>query len=119
MAITTICSLVDDDGEGGVLKVGGNTISTTSGNFARTHQWVIVGLTEAALAKGGVSTIGWAWFKNYNDTNYILIRAGSGGTDFARVQPNSEFAMFIGVSMSPWAIASVTTCNLEYAFFAL
>ena len=116
--ITTTTQLIFDDGEGGAFTLGGNSDITSMGNAILIRQKVSVGATEAALPKGSVSTIGWAWFKNYSDTATVTIRTTTGGTDFLKILPNAEQLIYIGTTMAPWVITSSGSVTLEYALFA-
>lgn len=118
--LTAVSSLVFDDGAAAVQRFGGNTIVTSMGNKLIIHQIVTVGITEAVLDKGSVSTLGWVFFKNLDGTNFITLRNGSGaGNSFARLVAGMEWQYYSGVTTAPWAIADTGSCKLEYIFCAL
>lgn len=79
------------------------------------YQSGILTVTTSAIAipLGSVTTAGYGYFKNLDDTNFIKIRAGSGGTDVVKIKP-LESAVFRLASNSPYAIADTASCNLEY-----
>lgn len=88
------------------------------GNALLIRQKISSGIAEAAFAKGSVSTIGWAWFRNYDNSKTISIRTTTSGTVFLTLLPNSEVLIYIGTTMAPYHISPDGTAILEYALFA-
>lgn len=116
--ITATSQLIYNDGVGSPFTLGGNTVIGDNAGAIFIWQKITVGTPEAAIPKGSVSTIGWAWFKNYDNTKSIVLRTASGiGNNFATVLPNSEFVLYMGLSISPYAISADGSVTMEYAFF--
>lgn len=117
--VTTTSQLVMDNGNAAPFTLGGLSVITSLGNQLYIRQEVTVGTSEAALDKGSVSTIGWAYFKNLDPTNFIDIRRGSGsGNHFGRLLPGMEWSIYVGDTFVPWAIADTGSCKLDYCLFA-
>lgn len=78
-----------------------------------------IGTSEEALTLGEVATLGWAWFKNIDATNFVEIRSATGAAnDIIKIKAG-EFALFrFGSDVSaPFAIADTAACLLDYVIF--
>lgn len=76
-----------------------------------------IGTSEEALAIGEVTSAGWALFVNLDNTNYVLLRPGTGGTSFIELEPKGGFALFKFSTVSAWtpyAIADTAACRIAY-----
>lgn len=72
-----------------------------------------VATSATAIPMGSVATGGFAIFKNLDATNYVTIRAGSGGADVVKLK-TGESALFRLATNTPYAIANSAAVNLEY-----
>lgn len=76
------------------------------------------GTTEEAISKGELATLGWAFFKNLDVTNFAQILTATSGVAFAKMLAG-EFAFFrfgSGIS-APFGIADTAACYVEYVIF--
>ena len=79
-----------------------------------------IGTSEEALGIGELSApLGWAWFHNLDDTNYVEIRLGTGASnDMIRLNAKEAALMRLGSDISaPYAIANTAAVDLEYLIF--
>lgn len=85
---------------------------TGSRYFAHTQQ---IGTSEEALQKGELASLGYAWFKNLDATNFVSIRAATGAGNAIKLNPG-ECAVFRFGSgaTAPYAIADTAAVYLEY-----
>jgi hypothetical protein len=101
-------TLIYEDDEGGSIKIsddGDVVVDITTKKFTQVK--VSVGLTEEAIPLGEVSALGWAFFKNHDDTNFAQIRTATSGTAMIKV-PAGAFAgpfMFGSGVTAPFWIA--------------
>jgi hypothetical protein len=79
-----------------------------------------IGITEEALDLGGLASLGWAFFKNLDETNYVELRSATGaGNDIIRIDPLCcAFFRFGSDVSAPFAIANTATVQLEYVIYA-
>lgn len=79
------------------------------------HNTQQIGTSEEAIVMGDVSTPGWAWFKNLDDTNYVEIRPATGVADLLRLNPGEECVFrFAADATAPFAIANTGAVYIEY-----
>lgn len=78
-----------------------------------------IGTSEEALGLNGVTTGGYLFIKNLDDTNYVSIRSGTGATDLVRLKAG-EFAIFRvdSSSSAPFAIANTAAVNVRYVLLS-
>lgn len=85
------------------------------------HTVQSVGTSEEAIALGDLltlGTLGYAFFRNLDATNYVSIRAGTGETSLIRLQPGEWCVFpFDGAATAPYAIANTAAVNLEVCIF--
>src|SRR6185503_19252551 len=77
----------------------------------------LIGTAEEALAIGECTTPGWSLFVNLDNTNWIGLRPGTGGTQFIELEAKGGFALFKfsdHSSWTPYAIANTAACKLAY-----
>lgn len=84
------------------------------------HHKQNIGTSEEALDLGGLATLGWAFFMNLDETNYVEIRSATGASNDIIWIPALTPAVFrFGSDISaPYAIANTAACDLEYLIFA-
>lgn len=71
----------------------------------------------ALVIAAGVSTLGWAWFKNLDAANYIEIGTQSGGTTFlpfARLNAGEACLLRLAQGITVFAKANTASVNLEH-----
>lgn len=73
----------------------------------------IVGTSNEALAAGDVSTIGWAYVKNLDATNYIEVFLDSGSTQLISKLLPGEATLFKPGTTSIYARANTAACNAQ------
>ena len=79
-----------------------------------------IGTSEEALALGEVSgSLGWAYFENLDDTNYVEIRSATGASnDIIRVDARAAVLFRFGSDVTaPYAIANTAAVLLDYVIF--
>jgi len=64
---------------------------------------------------GSVGTLGWAYFKNLDATNYVEIQTATSGTKFIKLLPH-EFCMFRFATTitAPAALANTSAVLMQY-----
>lgn len=112
-------SIAYDDGESAdSLDISDLSADVSSTLF--THQIQSIDITETAINLGGLSAIGWAFFKNLDTINYLDLLTGTGGVVFAHLLPGKTagpFQLGSGAQL-PFALANVAACKLEYLIVA-
>lgn len=85
-------------------------------NYVHNKQSIAVGnITSAtALDLGGVTTVGVAYFKNWDGVNVVTIRNGSDGADVLQLGPGEEYVVPLMPGMTPYAAADTAPILLEY-----
>lgn len=75
-----------------------------------------IGNSEEAIKIGELTSLGEAIFINRDTVNSIDLKTGTGGTIFARLQPNGgSCRCYLGSgAQAPYAISSASTCQMEY-----
>lgn len=90
-------------------------LATIAGDEVQ-HGKIVVPTTEIAIPLGLIDSLGWALFRNLDETNYVEIRSATGAdNDIIRIPP-SKFALFhFGSDVSaPYIIANTASCKVEY-----
>jgi hypothetical protein len=94
-------------GRGGVLA------SVTGTKVADLIQEI--GTAAEALMLGDISTPGYVLIENLDATNFVSIRAGSGGTNLIDIPPNTTAGPFkLSSASSPHAIADTAPVKIRY-----
>ena len=105
--------------DNGISPIIGPTISglrfdLSGAKFIRTVQ--AVGTSEEALQLGETSgSLGWCVLKNTDNTNFVKVLTGTGGTVFAKLLAKGGCALFYfgaGVT-APFVQADTAACNIE------
>lgn len=74
----------------------------------------VVGTTEEAQLVGSdMATPGYVLLKNLDSTNFVKVRAASGGTDVIKLKAG-EVAMFRLAATGPYMIADTASCRVRY-----
>lgn len=72
-------------------------------------------LTSAtAFSLGGVTAPHWAFFKNLDATNFVKLRNGVAGADFAQLYPGECAFVPLYTSISLYGIADTASCLVEF-----
>ena len=88
------------------------TVSGTDFNWKSQE----IGTSEEAIALGDCAAGGYILIYNSDATNYVKIRAATGGTDMVRLKAG-EFAMFrfdVTGAAAPFAIADTAAVICQY-----
>lgn len=108
----------DDEGTDILEQVSDLVDSITTKKFTKAK--IAVGTSEEAIPLGEVSSLGWAFIRNLDDTNYLEIRSATGsGNDIIKIKAG-KFALFhFGSDVSaPYAIANTAPVQMEYIIWA-
>lgn len=97
-------------------SVTANTFNQIANPYIEGSMSVATGAT--AIPLGGVTSCGWAYFKNLDPTNYLTIRNGSGGADLAQLYPGESAWLPLITTCVPYALANTAACLLEYLVFS-
>ncbi len=105
---------VDSEGVGQAAS----EVSVSSEKHIKSQ--LTVTTTEVAIPLGGVSSLGYAMFKNLDATNFIEIRVGTAGTKIIKLGPGQSSGPFrFGTGITaPYAIADTATCEMAYEIFS-
>lgn len=76
-----------------------------------------VGTSEEQVPLGEVTTPHWSFWFNNDDTNFVKILAGSGGTAFARLYPGEGALIPLDIALAPYLIADTAACLVEFVIF--
>ena len=117
LTLTASLDYEDSEGSEDSLQITDLLVSVTTKKFVHVKQ--NIGTSEEALVLGEVTSLGYAIFKNRDATNFVSIRAGTGGTLIIKLLAG-EVAMFrfgSGVT-APYAIADTSACQLEYVIIS-
>lgn len=95
----------------GMEAAGTFTLSGTKYQRGRQN----VGTSEEPLNLGDAATGGWFFIKNLDPTNFVSLRAGTGLTNFIRINAG-EFAVFRihANAAAPYIIADTAPVDVEY-----
>lgn len=80
-----------------------------------------VGTSEEAVNLGDLSgvTLGYAWFKNLDATNFVQIKTATSGTLMVKLKPGEAASFRFGSGITaPYIIADTASCRVEYVIFA-
>lgn len=88
------------------------TVDMTGEGFV-WHRQTIGTSAEAVTIPSDIGTAGWCHVRNRDATNYVTLRIGSGGSDFAKLLAG-ESALFRLASSSLYALANTAACEIEY-----
>lgn len=107
---------------GATMTRGGSTITISLVDSAQRYVAGIqtVGTSEEALNLGEVAgtTLGWAWFKNLDATNFVSIKTATSGTIFAKLKAGEACMFRFGSGVTaPYVIADTASVRLEYTVF--
>lgn len=89
----------------------GQELTMNGTDYVRATQ--TIGTSAEALAIGDIGTCGLIAIKNKDATNYVTIRAGSGGTDLVKLKPGECFPFRLATN-TPYAIANTAPVEIEY-----
>lgn len=74
-----------------------------------------IGITEEAIVIAEVTSPGWAFFINRDQTNFIELRVATSGAKFAKLKPGEFCLLRLGSGAQvPYAISDTAACQLEY-----
>lgn len=94
-------------------SIGKSGVKVTVSGTEYTELIQNVGITEEALLLGDVATPGYIFIENLDDTNYVSIRSGTGGTNFVKI-PAGGFALFMIESAAPFVIANTAPVRIRF-----
>lgn len=119
--ITTILTLKVAKGYLDITRSVNQQLTLTAADPAPAGMAQTIG-TDAAgeeITVGDVGTLGWAWFKNLDDTNFIELGIQDGGTffPFARLNKGEAIAMRLAQGITPFARADTAAVVLEKVIF--
>lgn len=76
---------------------------------------VEVGTSEEAIPMGEVTSPGWFFARNLDDTNFIELRVATAGAKFAKLGPGQACLLRLGSgATAPYAIADTAACMMRY-----
>lgn len=114
-------SIAYQDDEGSDVLAAVSDLVATISTKKFIHNKIEVGTSEEALPLGEVATLGWAFFKNLDETNYLELRSATGsGNDIIKIGPGLSAGPFhFGSDVTaPYAVANTAPCKLEYWIWA-
>lgn len=98
----------------------GNLAVDVSG-VPRASQVQTIGFAaHEALLMGDVATAGYAFFRNLDSSNFVLIGRDDGGTfrEVIKLRAGQWAVVPLGIN-APYAKADTAACNLEYCIFSV
>lgn len=113
--LTLNATLQYDDEENTSTHVQINSLLVSLASFQFTRAKQSIGTSEEAIVLGGVTTPKWFIAVNTDDTNFVQIKTGTGGTIFAKLLPGEFCFLPLGSgAQAPYAIADTAACLLDY-----
>jgi hypothetical protein len=119
--VTVGAALESDNGVATIVgpTISGQRFDQTGVKYIRTVQ--AVGTSEEAMQLGETSgSLGWCLLKNLDNTNFVKVLTGTGGTVFAKLLPKGGCALFYfgsGVT-APFVQSDTAACNIEILILA-
>jgi hypothetical protein len=113
--LTVNASLVYEDSEdvsASCVQLN-DIINVTTKKPVKNRQTITT--SEVAINLGGVASLGWMMFKNLDETNYIEIKTGTGGTIIGKMLAGESYGPVrcgSGIT-APYAIATGGSCEME------
>lgn len=89
----------------------GQEIDMAGTDYVRATQ--TIGTTAEALMTGDMGNCGVLCIKNLDATNFVNLRAGSGGADVAKIKAGECFTLRLATN-TPFAIANTAPVEVEY-----
>ena len=74
----------------------------------------LIGTSEEAIDLGEITSVGWAYFKNLDVTNYLEIYNGSAGAKLVKLLAGESAFFRMPPTCVPYALANTAACYLEY-----
>lgn len=113
--ITLTASLAYADSESADVLLEKCNVSATAATKKFTHVKHNVGTTEEAMILGEVTALGYCCIVNRDATNFIEVRAASGGTKIVKVPAGKAAVFHFGSGVTaPYLIADTAACQVEY-----
>lgn len=91
-----------------------NSQQFTQNNQGLSYETQNIGTSEEALnISGDISTAGYAFFRNLDDTNFVSIRMGTGNPDVIKLDAG-QFALVPLAAKDLYAVADTAAVELEF-----
>lgn len=74
--------------------------------------------TAGAVPLGQVTSCGWAFFFNTDVTNFVTIRNGVSAADLIELKPGEFFLGPLLPACTPFILANVAACLVEFLIFS-
>lgn len=115
--LTIEVSLTDNDR--GTTWANSFDVTTSDDTVACGEQ--PIGASEEAIDLGQLTTLGWGYFENLDETRTIELRKATGAPeDIIQLSPGESMVIHFGSDVSaPFAIASSATAILRYVIFSI
>lgn len=86
-----------------------------------------IGTSEEAINLAGITAPAYAMFVNRDETNYVELKTGTGGTVFAKLRPDTNADGTGGLALlelgsgaqAPYAIANTAACDIDVFIISL
>jgi hypothetical protein len=113
LTINVSAEYLDADDIAASIEVANYVRTLTTKKVLKTKQ--TVGITEEALVLGDVSTVGFIMLVNRDDTNFVEVKDGVGGTIVGKMFPGEMYGpVRLGSGMqAPYLIANTAECEVE------
>lgn len=104
--------IYDDDDIELDLVVDADLDDSAAAKAHKTTQ--TVGTSEEPVNLGDLSTVGWFMLKNLDPTNFIEVKAATGGAVVGKMYPGKQYGpVYLGSGMqAPYVIASTAACKM-------
>lgn len=109
----TISALLSFLKGGRKAELGDVAFQVTMTGTDYVHATQSIATSATAISIGSITTCGWIAIRNKDATNYITIRAGSGGADVIKIKPG-ETQVFRLATNTPYAVANSAAVEIEY-----
>ncbi len=115
--ITVNASLSATKGNLVISQPFSGSFNLTTSNPAAAGVAISIATTSAGVAipLGSVSTLGWAWLKNLDTTNFLQVGVQVSGTFYPLIKMlPGEVSLFRLGTSTPYARADTAACLMEY-----
>lgn len=89
----------------------GVQVDIAGNNFLWQTQ--VIGTSAEAFNLGEIASPGYILIRNCDSTNFMKVRAGSGGADVVKIKPG-KFALFELATATPYGIADTAPVEAEF-----
>jgi len=114
-----IQSALSNDGLTDNFSSGSVAVDQTNRRMVKDVQEIAIAAAGEAIGLGALVSIGFAVFKNLDDTNFVEVGRSIGGSfeAFAKLKPGEVGFLRLAAGIAPYARADTAACELMYTIY--